>query len=532
MSKKGAKIPVQALRVFLLKASVKKFSDALRDDIEFNEFTLKPSHGLTGRLYLRKAQSRTSGWVKFLQDGVAAALPKLESVPNAAALFLEVGARKFALVFGMGRYMLKDTAYEADFGILSALNAVDPGGLRSTDTFQFEAVGVHKRTQTSRSTSLADFEIDPAREHFRSVTGNAREKELANRISGTEGGVATNVRVKFAGLANHCEALLKAYKSKEYQTRFPRYDDLSRVSDKLKLSQLESKLLSRLRNGKLDGICLSPPEPLEYDDFSGFSLTPKGDTYDELDLAAYLSTLDDLASLEIEVLKRHRVFLRKETIDTPLARWTIYKSLICELKEGKSIYVLMNGEWYRLAATFAEQVRQYVETIDEVDVGLPPAAATKTEPDYLGLVAKSGGGLIVLDRKSAWCEEAGHGMEVCDVLTKDRDFVHVKRKAGGSADLSHMFLQGRNSALALLRDARFREEAREHLKPFGTTAVARIPKDRPNPTSMRVVYGVMGKVTGTVVSALPFFSQLSLKCVTEELAERGIRVGLAKIETS
>lgn len=227
MAKKAKKTPVQAIRMYLLKKSVQKYADALREKTEFDAFDLKPKLGLTGKLFLRKPLKRAATWAKFLQQGVTSKLPSLSSTPHAAVLFLKVDSRSFALVFGMGRYMLKDTVHEADFGIMSALNAVDPEGLRSADTFQFEAIGVHKRTQTSRTTSLADFEIDPTREHFRSLTGKARTREFAERVTGTEGGLGTNVRVTFAGLENHCREVLKTYRSKTYQNAFPRFDDLN-----------------------------------------------------------------------------------------------------------------------------------------------------------------------------------------------------------------------------------------------------------------------------------------------------------------
>lgn len=270
---------------------------------------------------------------------------------------------------------------------------------------------------------------------------------------------------------------------------------------------------------------------MDYDDLSGFSLTPKGDILDELAVCEYLETRRDLSQLDIDALKRHRVYLRKETVDEPLARWSVYKSLICELPEGRNIFILMNGEWYRVARTFVGQISDFVARIQEVDVGLPAVAAATTEPGYLEEVEEAGGGLIVLDRKLAYCEEAGHRIEICDVLTSERDHVHIKRKEGGSASLSHLFLQGRNATFALLRDTQFRKEARKHLKEYGAAAIRRVPKSRPKMGSFRVVYAMMGRFTGTVAEALPFFSQLSLMCVVQELAERGVDVAVSKIET-
>jgi len=530
MAKKEKKTPVQPIRTYLIKSAITKYVDALGKDIECQEFALKRGIGLTGRLFLRKPQSSSPKWVKFLQTGVDADLPKLESWPSAAVLLLKVQDRLVAMVFGMGRYMLRDTAYEADFGILSALNAVSPTELRSADTYHYEAVSVHKRTQTSRTTSISDFAIDPTREHFRSVTGTAREKEFAERVTGTEGGLGTNVRVTFADLKEHCEKALTAYKSKAYLKTFPKYDNLLKVADKAKIAELEERLIKSLRKQNTSGMNLSPPEPLDYDDFSGFSFTPKGDIHDELSLDEFLATRRDLDELDLEALKGSRIFLRRETSDSPLAKWSVYKSLICEFRQGQLVYILMNGEWHRISRTFAKQVEDYVSGIPVVDVGLPDPVESTTEPEYLEEVEAASGGFAVMDRKLAYCEDAGHGIEVCDVLTAQRDHVHIKRREGGSASLSHLFNQGRNSAFALLRDAQFRVEARSHLKDIDATYERRIPKAKPTMGSFRVVYAIMGRFQDSIAAHLPFFSKLSLKTVAEELAERGVEVALAKIE--
>lgn len=515
--------------MYLLKKSIKKYEDALRDDITVTPHGLAPGLGISGRAYVREAISKQLRWVGFLQDGLAKKLPPMVSTAHAAVVFLEVDQRIAALVFGMGRYMLKDTSFEADFGIIAALNSVDPKGLRSADTFQFEAVAVHKRTQTSRTTSLTDFEIDTTREQVRSVTGKAKSSLLADRVTGTEGAFGANVRVSFKDLVEICRKVVTAFQAKDYKKAFPRFDNLRRVSDKQKILDLEAKLVQKLTTNNTGGIYLSPPEPIEYDDFTGFSFTEKGNIFDELAIADYLNSRDP-TKLDLDAVKHHRVFLRKETVDEPLGRWSVFKCLICEFPEANDIFILMSGEWYQIAKTFAKQVRQAISQIKEVDVGLPPLGSNKTETDYLKVAGNAGGGLIVLDQKHAYCEDAGTYIEICDVMTKDRDLVHIKRKDGGSSDLSHLFNQGRNSAIALLRDAQYREEARKHLSGFGATTVKRIPKDKPTAGDFRVVYGIMGSFKGTVAESLPFFSQISLMYAAQDLAERGIEVCLCRIE--
>jgi uncharacterized protein (TIGR04141 family) len=529
MTTKAKQTPVQSVRIYLLKESVTNYEDALREGVDVIPHALEPDLRLSGIAYVRRASAREPRWVKFLQSGLAKRLPRIQSTAHAAVVFLQIDGRIVALVFGMGRYLLKDTCYEADFGIIAALNSVDPNGLRSADTFQFEAVALHKKTQTSRSTSLAEFEIDTSREQFRSLTGKAGHTLNAARVTGSEGAFGANVRVTFRDLVDVCRKVVKASRAPNYKTAFPRFDNLRRVADSQKLQDLNAQLVAKLITGATTGIHLSPPELVDYEDFEGFSFTPRGTIHEDLLIEDYLRSLKDKNTLSLQMIKNNRVFLRKETIDEPLTRWSLFKCLICEIPDGHDIFLLMNGEWYKIARTFVRQVSDAVACIPEVDVGLPPLGECKTETEYLKSISSSGTGLIVLDQQRAYCEDALTYIEVCDVLTATSDLVHIKRAKGGSSVLSHLFNQGRNAALALLRDQGYRDEARALLAPYGQQAVERLPKATPVAGSLRVVFGIIGRGRKDIARSLPFFSQLCLKDVKQALAERSIEVGICGI---
>jgi uncharacterized protein (TIGR04141 family) len=117
MANKLNKCPVQAIRMYLLKKSAKRYADALRDDVEYENYPLDAHLEFSGEAFLRRSKARKLPWAKFLQDGIAGKLPAITSTAHAAVVILEIDKRMVAVVFGMGRYMLKDTCYEADFGI-------------------------------------------------------------------------------------------------------------------------------------------------------------------------------------------------------------------------------------------------------------------------------------------------------------------------------------------------------------------------------------------------------------------------------
>lgn len=471
-------------------------------------------------------------WFDFLQSGVKGVLPPISRTPNAAVLFLEVSGRIFAFVFGTGRSLLKEDAYEVDFGLRSTLNAVNPRTLRSIDVHSHESVTLHKRVQASLASSISAFSLDMYRERVRSLTGVAKNAKVGSRVTGTEGGLGVSIEVEFAGLAEKCKAYLSVYRSTEYKKAFPAFDLLRTVKDPVRVSKLNDRLVELLRKKKTDKVHLSAPEPIDYSDFFGYSLTEKGNILHELPIQGYLGKQTNLAGLDLDELKRHCVYLRSEDAGAEiLDSWSVYRCLVCELTEGKNLFVLSNGEWSQVSFTFANQVHEYLKTIPESALNLPNSTTHRLEADYLEHVANTMADIALMDQKLVWCDSAGTSMEVCDLLSKAGHFVHAKRKCTGAGGYSHLFMQGRNSAIAFVRDASFRTGAKTHLAPAGAAFTALIPNDRPDPGKYEVVFAPMGEKDADFLEALPFFSKLTFMRVAEDLRAMGFKVSYKQAET-
>jgi uncharacterized protein (TIGR04141 family) len=121
-------------------------------------------------------------------------------------------------------------------------------------------------------------------------------------------------------------------------------------------------------------------------------------------------------------------------------------------------------------------------------------------------------------------------VEVCDVLTPDRQLIHVKRHLGGR-DLSHLFAQGSVSAQLLQDDPAFRVEAGTRVaKLTGDPRFVHFTAD-PLPTaSFRVLYAVIADWRGrTLAEALPLFSKVNLRSVFRELRSRHFQVSCYQV---
>lgn len=314
------KKPLQTLRMYLIKSSITSFKDILRKDAKVDEYPIKTGLGATGKFFLRRTQARRVEWFDFVQSGIQGTLPKLASVAHAAVLLLKIDNRIVALVFGTGRYLMRDTVYETDFRLRSTLNAIDPRTLDQVDVNWFGEMVVHKRIQVSQQSTLAAFEIDVTRERFRSITGKAKNASFGTRLHGSEGGFGIHARIDFSDLVAHCKECLKIYSSTQYQKAFPRHDDFAVLKDAAKLDELNGKLVSKLSAGTTTGIQISPPQIIDYGDLVGFSYSPKGELFSELLIDDYLKSGKDFSGLTLETLKSHRIFLRTKATEEPIEK--------------------------------------------------------------------------------------------------------------------------------------------------------------------------------------------------------------------
>ena len=107
-------------------------------------------------------------------------------------------------------------------------------------------------------------------------------------------------------------------------------------------------------------------------------------------------------------------------------------------------------------------------------------------------------------------------IELCDVLTKEGDFIHVKKYAGSSV-LSHLFNQGLVSGELLKNNSRFKEKAEE-----------KINRKLDELNGKKIIFGIITKKYDNF--NMPFFSKVSLNNVRRRLIGFGYEVEVAKIK--
>lgn len=542
MPRKKSEFPSQRLNIFLLREDIGEYDDALDADAKPRRVELAADSAVEGRFYYEPRAPRPAAWVGFIQPALVSDLQSVMSASSAGLLVLRASGRLFAVTFGFGKSMLDLSAVVRRFGLKVALNRVDQSHLKSMDTKSFDDLVVTKRTQTSRSSELPSFGVDVSKDLLRAVTGKPSDPRFATTLSGADA-VVLSVQLPVTGLTTKCEELLVAYGETKYKENFDWIDHLTEVPPGELLDSLDDLLLADLVSGAPSTSHMAPPEPIEWDAIDGFAAKIGGagrTEFEELDLDDYLEALGDgVAELTVKLLKQRRVSVRFNRNGEFDDRWTVYGCLVSEQRVDGVLYVLIEGDWFAVDDTLVKRVESFNSQLAQTDVALPEGNKGEAEGLYNRRAApETSTELLVLDQKLPRPGGGTSGIEPCDILTAQGEFIHVKRKSRSST-LSHLFAQGSVSALALLDDGEYRSRVRAAI-------VERAGNRDPSPwlqavpehvppryaSALKVSYVVIVNSDKPGHQWLPFFSQLNLMQHARPLRSAGIAVTVTRIGVS
>ena len=522
------------LKVLLLKPDVQDFETALKpeEDGKFPEsVTLKPALGLDGRLYVRPPHSKPPAWMEFVEDGLEEKL-SFKTATAGALLLIRAHGRIFAVPFGYGRLLLRPSAQVRDFGVKIALNVIDVDkGIRSLDLMNTEDMTVNRRVQTSRAARLSVFGVNKSKDFLRAIAGKPMDGfSFGRTVVGTDAASVT-MDVGFADLANVCGELFDIYQSDGYiEKGFGFYDNLRPVVDTDELAELDQKLDEALAAGDTTQLHLALPDAMDLDDIESYKYRGHSQQHEELDID---EMLEDLAAAGIEPtalwLKDHYLYLAFSTApEHDYRKCELYDCLVYETRlDNDGVYILAGGDWHRASDDFIASVDAKLADIPICNLDFPDCPDGTDEAVYNKDVAE-GLDCACMDR-----QEVSFGgydkLELCDLLGRHRQFVHVKKREKSST-LSHLFMQGLNSGRLLLESPVFRGLARDCVAGVDPSFADCVPDETPDVSQFEIVFGVISPEKHSVPAGLPFFSRLSLAESYDVLAGMGYRVSVAHIK--
>lgn len=398
----------------------------------------------------------------------------------------------FAAVFGQGGSSFLDKDFIIyDFGIKVGMNMCDMAKLRRTQTSTPGLKSLHTERQAGAGLDLYSFDINFEKEIIKDIAGYIDKKYLryAKSFKGKDAITlesANDGEFSLAFLLKICPLLEERYQSKDYQnTAFKVFDWFRPIQEKELIRQLEDSLCQRLMGDDLSKLFLAPPEFQRQDNLEYcYSEKPKQqDVYEDLDLRDFLKHHSRIKNrLTKENLILCSIFSYDSTESRIVDKWNAYKCLVAEEKIESKIYVLQNGLWYLISQELVDEIHSYLRKHKIGDISsLPtieaPSGSKYTENVYNQEMAQQQDNLYLFD-KAKLPVSGIKRFEMCDLLSANKELIHVKRYIKGGADLGHLFTQAKFYGKAFHNDEVTRQAMRAYIEKDASSANHGKNKDR------------------------------------------------------
>lgn len=509
------------LTVFLIKDYIVEIEDCLKSPSTLISSAIKTQYGLQGRIYYCDSNKKPPRWKEYLDEYSTEQINISENSSNKAVMLVKVKNRIMAIVFGYGRSFLKEECVERNFGFKVALNTIDPNKMRSVNAATIEDMVVNTQRQASYSTSQDEFGLNITNDIMKGITGEPYNDIYGNHISGKDS-LVVSVPMELSDLKDKLELFLDAFSAERYkEIGFDWVDNVSEVRDSVLTEALDFRLTESIERHETEHLHIAPPETTNWDQVMGFCYSGIGKkTNDEDSYTLNLSPDEYINKVRqgtnvYQKIKRDKL-LGLNPDGVPFVISSIYNSLVFQTTyEGKN-YILCSGIWYQVETAFYEQVNNYISTVVKISgIILPECEAKMKEGEYNKRTADSNPDYCLCDRKMVSVAGGPKRIESCDILTRNKQFIHVKNKAQ-SSQLSHLFAQGRISAECFISDEEYRKQVSLIAeKKFGIPFFDYTKK--PGSNEYEVVYAIIDDKDSDLVHKLPFFSKVNLMLTTQEL---------------
>lgn len=329
---------------------------------------------------------------------------------------------------------------------------------------------------------------------------------------------------------------LELYQSTTYKDHFPFLDHFRRLGRGSPLVPALNSAVGDLLGQRQSDIGFAVPDEFNFYNLDHFLLSRgrREVPLDELTSEAVYEALDELDAWR-DPLRLVRVVAHGEddiaTSPKPLHDYVVatVQQPAGSGEEGE--YSLTAGAWFKIDADYAATLNRIVDRVEDVTDQL---ALPGWDEDWLKLNVDGKYGeerynrhvheerrYALVDR-TAYRGAAGQRIETCDLLTKDKQLICVKR-LDGSDKMAHLFEQGSVSA-ALMVDENYRNWVMQHFITAGGSGEFGSNSD------WTFIFAIATSRPGHIKDLLPFFAKASLKANLAAIEDRGFRVQLTKVD--
>ena len=511
------------LSIYLIKESYTDDTQIVPKCGEMNSYEIPDEEGRLGTLYIKTNYVSVPKWADFFCDIFLPEDIGLATKSARAVFIVTINDRRLCLTFGHAHFLIEPLAIVRNFGMKVALNIGGETSLRAVDKTCLDVVEIKSKEQSSKEVGIENFGFDFETDILKSIT--AKNEDGSSTLSGRDS-VSIGAAVKLDTLREFLSDILTKYESDAYKEKFSWVDNIAEERDKLVIARLIQLLIEKVMI--LDPcVWLAIPEVIIWEEISGFAYKRRRNPVvrQDIHLEHWINEIVNDDDIDIKYLKRKKVFLYDVNHDL-YKHWPVYHCLNAEIDLDGQKYILNDGSWYLLNTDFVDEVNGFYGAIEVSSVELPPYG-TKKEPEYNSYIAATyANDFDLLDRKMIPIGGGRSSVEFCDLYTKNKQMIHIK-KYGGSSVLSHLFQQGVVSGELFISSNSFRSEVNSRLSDDYKLDNA---DNRPNPTEYEICYAIMSTVPGDL--NIPFFSKVVMKNAVKRLQTFGYKVTKKKIPIS
>jgi uncharacterized protein (TIGR04141 family) len=436
-------------------------------------------HGIPSLLVHGTISRGPADWSAVLQELTGAQVKEINSTA-AATLLIPVGETVYALSYGMGYLLIDPQFIDPGFGLGFAVRAIDPDTIRQVTRTAMLSQPRYERSSVPAGQNIRWYGIEEYGEIVGRITGQLANVELTfNRghkrrisVAGTDS-LKVHLATNPADLLDDLQRISGVCDQESPAQELEFIARLRALKSKDPLIPQLNTLLDELLGGGADGeLALAMPlacQNVEEEHQSYRVKIGKGRFATEEDIS-----LDTILTLTRPLPTGHRAqALRDGYIqlcadaegEVPLSsRVKGHLWISADIALEAHRYFLHEGKWYEIGATHLETIRSQVESLlsGAASVSLPQWDPRFTREDEYNEDAVNHG-FVVLDKKELHTAQHPHGIEACDLVGPNGEFIHVKAPTG-SSELSHLFHQALTSYDALRYDMEAREKLSDRVR--------------------------------------------------------------------
>ena len=509
-----------SLTIYLFKSNVTEFSDCLKNVNNLKPVNIQKKYNINGIIYYCNNNFKKPKWKTYLDELSGTNVDIYDTSSSKAILVVRIEDRLMGVVFGYGRSLINEEMIERQFGLKVCLNVLDQTKMRSINAATIEDMIVTTQKQASYSTSQEEFDLNTINDIVRGITGVPYNEQYGTIISGKDS-LVVSIQMNLSELTKKLTLFYQAYKNDRYKKiGFDWVDNVSEIRDPILKNKLFSSLKDLLKNKQFENIYVAPPETIDWEHTEGFFLgsgkkASEQENYSmNIEIEKYISKLKTDIDI-MQKIKRDRLMIWSSD-GQPFAICSVFSAIVCQLEFNNKTYIFNFGSWYQIDRDFFNRVNTYIQSIPISGITLPKCKKNESEGEYNERITKADSNLCLMDRKLVSVLYGSKQIEACDVFTSNKQLICIKNR-GQSAQLSHLFSQGKVAADCFTSDEHFRGQVYDIVKSkLGSTIFDY--KKKPLPNEFEIIFGIIyGRKTSDLNTVLPFFSKVNLMITCQDL---------------